>query len=56
MNQTRRNQIDQVREAGGDIASVIQRIRELDMQNPGWYYDLRFDESGVLTAAFWMSP
>lgn len=41
---------------GGDIPSVLAKLRELKDVDARWDWDVKLDEKGVVVALWWQSP
>jgi hypothetical protein len=56
INAARREAREEVRTLGGDIPSVLAKLRELKELDPRWDWDVLLDEKQVVIGLWWQSP
>jgi hypothetical protein len=56
INSARKKANEEVQALGGDIPSVLAKLRELKDVDARWDWDVKLDEKGVVVALWWQSP
>ncbi|KAF7359582.1 hypothetical protein MVEN_00681900 [Mycena venus] len=56
INGARKMANEEILALGGDVPSVLSRLRELKEENPRWDWDVKLDGNQVVIALWWQSP
>lgn len=56
MNKARREHRNEADDKGGQVASILQDLREKKGKDNGWNYNTEVDSANVLVGIWWQSP